>query len=676
MKAPLQRFLRKSKPEKSAATFFTIKNRLIATFAIILLIPMTVVAWGSYQTARDKIDSQMINAATENVKLLDANIDEFFSAKKKDTAFLSQSISLSGASPLETEVQQIRQLLASYTNVHDEVELALLGTESGFYINSMGTDKNLADYDPRERPWYQDAMKNRQEVIITSPYTSHTTNNLVVTVAKATPDGNGVIAVNISIDRIFALTESIAIGKEGYIYILDKERKFVYHPTNEIGSAAPQNVQNDNLYKSDGGYFTYLHNGRDLKKMVFLTNKETGWKLAGTMYQNEVSSEASPIVHSSVIVLVISAILGAVIVTLIIVSIMRPLGRLNQAAIKISEGDLTEQIQIRHQDELGRLGQSFNNMAASLQSLIGQVNENAMQLAASAEQMKASSEQSTHASEQVTMAIQEVAGGSDLQVQSVQSSHQEINEMAAQIDQISNHAGTLSDAASGSMIQAQEGSAAIQTAIHQMHSIDDKAALLSQDIEALGERSSHIVKIVDVMTGIASQTNLLALNASIEAARAGEHGRGFAVVASEIRKLAEQSNTSAHQISAIIEEIQRDTHTVVVNMGDMIAEVKNGLDYVGTAGGAFEQIHHAVEGVTRQIKQVAEATLELTQNAQNIKVSMDDVTSISEKNAGSMQLVVANTEEQLASMQEISAAATMVTSMAEELQSAIEKFKL
>lgn len=676
MKAPLQRLLRKLKPEKSATTFFTIKNRLIATFAIILLIPMTVVAWGSYQTASDKIDTQMINAATENVKLLDANINEFFSAKKKDTDFLSQFITLSGASSYESVAPQIEQILSGYTKAHDEVELAILGTESGLYINSMGSDKELTEYDPRERPWYQEAMNNREEVIITSPYTSHTTNNLVVTIAKATADGTGVIAINITIDRVFALTESVAIGKAGYIYILDNERKFVYHPTNEVGSAAPQNVQNDNLYKSDGGYFTYLHNGQDKKKMVFLTNKETGWKLAGTMYQNEVTSEASPIVRGSIIVLVVSAIIGAVIVTLIIASIMRPLGRLNQAAMKISEGDLTEQIQIRRQDELGQLGQSFNNMAASLQSLIGQVNENAMQLAASAEQMKASSEQSTHASEQVTMAIQEVAGGSDLQVQTVQSSHQEINEMAAQIDQISNHAGALSDAASESMMQAREGSAAIQTAVRQMHSIDDKAAILSKDIEALGERSSHIVKIVDVMTGIASQTNLIALNASIEAARAGEHGRGFAVVASEIRKLAEQSNTSAQQIATIIEEIQKDTHTVVVNMGDMIAEVKNGRDYVGTAGGAFEQIHHAVGGVTRQIKQVAEATLELTQNAQNIKVSMDDVTSISEKNAGSIQLVVANTEEQLASMQEISAAATMVTSMAEELQSAIEKFKL
>src|SRR6185312_928154 len=109
-------------------------------------------------------------------------------------------------------------------------------------------------------------------------------------------------------------------------------------------------------------------------------------------------------------------------------------------------------------------------------------------------------------------------------------------------------------------------------------------------IQDLSTKSERIGGVVDTITAIAEQTNLLALNAAIEAARAGEQGRGFAVVAEEVRKLAEESQDAAGQISSLIGEIQGQTHQVVDVVAEGGRKTEDGVATVEQARAAFEQI--------------------------------------------------------------------------------------
>lgn len=101
-----------------------------------------------------------------------------------------------------------------------------------------------------------------------------------------------------------------------------------------------------------------------------------------------------------------------------------------------------------------------------------------------------------------------------------------------------------------------------------MQTIEDKTNATASVIGELEGRSKQIGQIVEVISNIAAQTNLLALNAAIEAARAGEAGRGFAVVAEEVRKLAEQSQEAAKQITELINDVQTHTNSAVTFMND------------------------------------------------------------------------------------------------------------
>src|SRR5690606_3185300 len=132
--------------------------------------------------------------------------------------------------------------------------------------------------------------------------------------------------------------------------------------------------------------------------------------------------------------------------------------------------------------------------------------------------------------------------------------------------------------------------AAAERATDAIRQVADSSTEIGQAIGELSTKSERIGGIVDTITGISEQTNLLALNAAIEAARAGEQGKGFAVVAEEVRKLAEESQAAAAQISELIVEMQAETHRVVEVVSDGARRTEDGVNTVEEARAAFVQI--------------------------------------------------------------------------------------
>lgn len=130
-------------------------------------------------------------------------------------------------------------------------------------------------YDPRERPWYQQAMDQPDKVIITDPYISKASNQVVVTLAKATADGQGVVAVDLKLDSLTNIISSIKIGNEGYLFVLDKTGKAISHPNVDAGKELSGNFTKK-MYDSKTGHFDYVFK-KEAKKLTYVTND--GWRL-------------------------------------------------------------------------------------------------------------------------------------------------------------------------------------------------------------------------------------------------------------------------------------------------------------------------------------------------------------------------------------------------------------
>ncbi|SDN36408.1 methyl-accepting chemotaxis protein [Dendrosporobacter quercicolus] len=376
----------------------------------------------------------------------------------------------------------------------------------------------------------------------------------------------------------------------------------------------------------------------------------------------------------AVIAAIFAAVIGTIIGFLSARSIARPVNQLAETARKIAGGDLTEQVKVDRQDEIGELGLSFNTMVGQLKTLIRQITLNADQLAASSEELTASSDQSAQAAAQIAESITDVATSANRQMSAANETSSVVEQMSAGIQQMAASANQVAAQSLQAADKAKDGQNAVSKAVDQMNHIETTVVTSAQVVAKLGERSKEIGQIVDTISGIAGQTNLLALNAAIEAARAGEQGRGFAVVAEEVRKLAEQSQEAAKKIAGLIGEIQGDTGKAVIAMNDGTREVKIGAEVVNAAGSAFQEIVELVTRVAGQVREISAATQQMASGSQQIVDSVQNIDQLSKKSVNEAQSVSASTEEQLASMQEIASASQALAKLAQNLQTAVAVF--
>ncbi|MCM3737980.1 methyl-accepting chemotaxis protein [Bacillus cytotoxicus] len=646
-------------------------KKLLLSFLVILISAVSAIGTISYQNAKKNFDSQITSSASQNIKVLDSLINQTIDAKYNDVTYFSKVIQ---RNMQETENgESVRKIFAEYASLHPEIIYTYVGTDNGGYIQEPN-EQMPADFNPKERPWYIDAMKQNGGIVITSPYKDEITGNIVVTISKKLDDGSGVIAIDLKLESLLKTTKMINIGKKGYAFILDQNQNIVAHPQEKSGTKA-SDVWAKSMYQENHGTFTYSSSGSD-KKMVFATNAKTGWKIGGTMYANEVVTAANPIFYNTLIVAVISLLLGGMIIYFITLSITKPLKQLVVSSHKISEGDLTETIEVRSNDEIGQLGKGFNEMAGSLRELISKINSSAGHVAASSEELTASVRQASEATEQITMAIDQVSSGAATQTKGVEKGAMLLQEVTEGIQCVADTSSVIANSSAYTRQKAENGNQLVAQTVSQMQSIHQSVAESDAIIQLLDNKSKKIGDILGVIQNIADQTNLLALNAAIEAARAGEHGRGFAIVADEVRKLAEQSSTSSNEIGKLITEIQEDMSKTVSSMNHVNTEVQSGLVIANETKQSFTEILQSTSEIAKQIDSLVQTAKQMSKGADEVSVSVGEIAVTANSNASSTQSVAASAEEQLASIEEISSAAGTLSQMAEELQVLIERFKV
>ena len=553
---------------------------------------------------------------------------------------------------------------------------------SGVSHDSQGPVANVA-----AREYFKQALSGKASV--SDPVISKATGHAVVVVAVPVKVGGksvGVLFGAINMEELSSKVLSIKIGKTGYAYVVQSDGMTIVHPDKAMvmkdnilqNPNAPWELKQttEKMVKGERGLTRYSYNGTD-KMVSFSPVPNSRWSLALTAPVAEITEVLSSLTMISLATIAVVLLVAAVVVILFARRIARPIRKIESAAARIAAGDISaNRLDIRSNDEIGRLGRAFEAMSENLRALIKKVGASTDQVAASAEELNASAEQSAQAAMQIAQVITEVAVGAEKQQKAVEHTAATVEQMSAGIRQIADNTEKVASASANSAEIAATGSKSIEKSIGQMNIIEKTVTKSAEVVAKLGERSKEIGHIVEVISGIAGQTNLLALNAAIEAARAGEQGRGFAVVAEEVRKLAEQSQEAAKQIADLIGEIRLDTDQAVAAMHEGTREVRTGAEVVTHAGQAFQDIFGAVNAVSRQIGEISGSIQELAGGSQQIVKAVQDIDAVSKETSSQTQTVSAATQEQSATMQEIAASSQALAKMAEELITAVNKFRL
>ena len=307
-------------------------------------------------------------------------------------------------------------------------------------------------------------------------------------------------------------------------------------------------------------------------------------------------------------------------------AIVPPLQRAAEIADQIAKGDLTAHIKSTGNDETGRLLTTLDKMQGELRQLVQQVMNTSQQLGQSARQM--------------VETANNVVGYSSSQNEATTSAAAAVEEMTVSINHVSDNAGEAQALARESETAAQQSRTAVQQAAEEISAVADAMRQSAALMETLKQRSNEITSIVNVIKEIADQTNLLALNAAIEAARAGEQGRGFAVVADEVRKLAERTTNSTHEISSMLGNLHGATAGMLGQIEAGVSKVASGREFADKADATMDGVGTQAQRVLASVSDIAYALKEQGQASNQVSNSVEVIARMTENNHQEIQKVL------------------------------------
>jgi methyl-accepting chemotaxis protein len=327
-----------------------------------------------------------------------------------------------------------------------------------------------------------------------------------------------------------------------------------------------------------------------------------------------ISTKLSEGIKTEVIAGISFILFGLAIIAFASLSIVKPIRqvveRLNDIAS--GEGDLTQRLEVKSQDEIGQLSQGFNLFLDKLQHTIKEVIQTTEQVASTTSQAKASASSTRESSESQFKEVDLVATAAE--------------EMTQTSGLVVQNAEIAVDAACEANRSAQQGQQVIELSAGEMRKLVDRMSSAVPIVEELAKNNGNITEILSVIEGISEQTNLLALNAAIEAARAGEQGRGFAVVADEVRNLASRTQSSVGEIRAVIDKVHAGTQDVVeaIQEGNILANdtalhVQKAVEDLGSIFTSIEAISDMNNQIVRAAEEQQSVSGEVNQSVVNIR---------------------------------------------------------
>ncbi|MCH8530773.1 MAG: methyl-accepting chemotaxis protein [Saccharospirillum sp.] len=493
-----------------------------------------------------------------------------------------------------------------------------VGTSQGQML--MHPEESLpADFDPRTRPWYQQAQSQRR-LILTPPYQDASSGDLVMTFAQ--PTSNGVVGADVLLTDIVDQVLAVQLGQSGYAALIDSNNQILVHPQQQRQGQNLQQLVGNVRLSSDRAEVNI--DGTDWFASAFPI-AGTDWRLLLMVPRNDVFAQLNTLAVTSLLTSVVTIAVLTLVSGLMISILLKPLISLGHAMVDIAEGeaDLTKRLDITREDEIGRLSKSFNRFVESIHRLVQETLDSSLHLAQLSESARDNAQRNNVSVQLQQSEISQVAAA--------------INEMSSTAAEVANNASDAAEAAHKASEEGKNGMFNASENKKRMGNLTGQIDTATDVIRQLDEQALQINSILSTIQEIAEQTNLLALNAAIEAARAGEQGRGFAVVADEVRALSKRTHEATGEIQAMIETLQNQTQNAVSIMDKSKILTGETADSAQIVTKSLTAIAEAINDISSRAQSIAEASREqnsATDEISRIATAIQDASDQLSENVG------------------------------------------
>ncbi|MCQ2592796.1 MAG: methyl-accepting chemotaxis protein [Treponema sp.] len=714
----------------------TIRTRILLGIIAIVLADSSLIGYFAYTRIKlidgirygDKLDSTIaitdaaldlfldeIESMAEsfvNIDLVKEDNDQITSYVNMEDPSGKITVKPENFSPYELEIYNLEK---SFVEKNDAIIGISMALESNGAFVRFPSEPRSNNYDSRTRSWYINAKEKNGEVFFSDPYAASAGYKTIVA-SKYFYDANGnprgVVSIDANLDYINNLMKVTQNGVEDeFFFVIDKNDTIIIDHLDETKEFT--NIKDRGIkVLEDYQFNTKVQvreavNGIPFEFRSFTSNnKYIDLNYMLCIPVKTIKNSTHSVFAAVWIATVIGIILTYIISSVLTKTVTKPLQNSLTILKNISEGDgdLTQRLPVKGNDEITRLCEYFNktfekinltvvatqNESGVMTKIAAELSEDMSETASAANQISsnitsiknevvnqsAGVEETSATMNRIVENITKLTNNINIQANCVSSSSSAIEQMVANIRSVTEILEKNEKSVNELSVSADEGRSVVLSTVE----LTDRIA---QDSEGLMEAST-------VIQNIAEQTNLLAMNAAIEAAHAGDVGKGFSVVADEIRKLAEDSSEQAQRISdalvglkeliskiAVSSQNLQNQFNVIFDNTTKVSQqetiIKSAMDEQNAGS---QQVLNAMQEINSITNEVRQGALVMEEGSQEVMIEMDKLASVTSEISGSMNEMASGINDINNAMQRINEKTFENDNSINRLNKEIKKFKV